>query len=201
MPCRASCIPLSWAGCTSLKPFPRPPPPPLHHSPHLPLPRPWLLIREADAGGLRIYFAIRNFKRLAGIEAGTLPWRASCIPLSWAGCTSLKPFPRPPPPLHHSPHLPLPRPWLLIREADAGGLRIDFAILNFKRLAGIEPGMLSWRTSYIPLTWRGCTSLKPFPLLFRLCPPLPRLVTRSRNLNFTRLPQMEPRPVRAQDPP
>ena len=43
----------------------------------------------------------------------------------------------------HSPHLPLPRPWLLIREADAGALRIYFAILNFKRLAGIEPGSLS----------------------------------------------------------
>ena len=175
------------------------PPLPLHHSPHLPLPWPWLLIREADAGGLRIYFAILNFKRLAGIEPGTLSCRVSYIPL--LGRLYKPQALSPTPPLHHSPHLPLPRPWLLIREADAGGLRIYFAILNFKRLAGIEPGTLSWRTSYIPLTWRGYTSLKPFPLLFRLCPPLPRLVTRSRNLNFTRLPQMEPRPVRAQDPP
>ena len=123
--------------------------PALHHSPHLPLPRPWLLIREADAEGLRIYFAILNFKRLAGIEPGILLWRASYLPLSWAGYTgklykfqALSPTP---PPLHHSPHLPLPRPWLLIREADAEGLRIYFAILNFERLAGIEPGTFPWR--------------------------------------------------------
>ena len=61
------------------------------------------------------------------------------------------------------------------------GRRIYFAILNFKRLAGIKPGTLSWRASYIPLSWTSYTSLKPFPLVFRLCPPLPRLVTVSRN--------------------
>ena len=86
---------------------PTPPPPPL---PHLPLPRPWLVIREADAGGLRIYFAILNFKRLAGIEPGTLPCRASYIPRSWAGCTSLEPFPRPPPPSTTPSTSPFPGP-------------------------------------------------------------------------------------------
>ena len=109
-------------------------------------------------------FCDSKFSVRVGVEPRILPCRASYIPLSWAGYTSLKPFPL------------LFRLW----EAEAGGLRIYFAILNFQRVVGVEPGILPCRASYIPLSWAG--SLKPFPLLFRLCPPLPRLVTGSRSL-------------------
>ena len=91
---------------------------------------------------LRIYFAILNFKRLAAIE----PERASHTTELGAlrpHYSLLRTPSHHPPPLHHSPHLPLPRPWLLMREAEAAkGLRIYFAILNFKRLVEIEPSTL-----------------------------------------------------------
>ena len=72
--------------------------------PNLPLPRPWLLMREAEAWGLRIYFAILNFQREN---------RAPGSPLSWARLPQMEPRPhqpaprtlRPPqdPPFHHPP--------------------------------------------------------------------------------------------------
>ena len=102
------------------------------------------------------------------------------------------PPPSPGPPLPpHSRALPRPRGrgkgptiyFAILTGFEPTEAASEFISILFFSACGLSG--LPCRASYIPLSWAGFASLKPFPLLFRLRPPLPRLVTGSRNLNFT----------------